>query len=146
MQIIESSPRQKLSTLKVRVPDIDDEQVWIQSTISATHKLPRGLADEVSFCETDLVLITNRGGHSATCILEAVSCAKEGILIGSNRRGSIALPQGREHTILMRPGEVLTVRSLYAEEPGQRHADGSPVRIRNGQTLIPEHQLDDAQA
>lgn len=135
---IQSSQKQKLSTIRVATPDSDDGQIWIQSTISATHKLTRGLKDDFSFTATDLLLITNRGGGSATCIVEGFACAESGIFIGSNRRGGLALREGERRKILMRPGEVLSVRSVDAYEPGSKQPDGSHVRIRAGQNVTPE--------
>lgn len=130
------SEKVKLSTVQIEVPDCDDQQIWVQSSIAATHKLTRRLKDQFSFTQTDLLLITNRGGGLATCILESIACAEGGIFIGSNRRAGFPLRPSERRAILMRPGEVLSVRSAYAVEPGQFNADGSPVRIRSGQNVV----------
>jgi hypothetical protein len=127
------SDRKKANTIRISTPDSDDGQIWLQSTIAGTHRLTRGLKDDFSFFETDLLLVTNRGGGRATCRLEGFSAPQGAIYIGSNRRACFPLREGEARTIIMRPGEVLSVRSIRAEEPGQRHADGSPVLIRQGQ-------------
>lgn len=126
-----------LSSIRVSVPGLDaDEQVWIQSSISATHKLPRNHKDDFSFTDTDIVMISNRGESVALMHLEAIRCAEGGLFIGSNRRGGIGMRPGEILKMKMRPGEVLTVRSVCAREPGQTHADGSAVRIRAGQSVV----------
>lgn len=121
----------KLSTIEITVADGQDEQVWVQSTIAATHKLPRQTKDQFSFGQSDLVILTNRGSDFVTCHLRAIACAESGILIGSNRRGTTVLRTDTDRTLLMKPGEVLTIRSVYAVEP-KPDAMGRPIPIRSG--------------
>lgn len=121
----------KLSTIEIKVADGQDEQVWVQSTISATHKLPRQTKDQFSFGQSDLVILTNRGSDFATCHLHAVACGESGILIGSNRRATVLLRVDTDRTLLMKPGEVLTIRSVDAIEP-RPDAMGRPIAIRSG--------------
>jgi hypothetical protein len=127
---------QKLSTIRVTVPDITDGQVWIQSTLSETHKLTRGLRDDFSFDRRALVIITNRGEDFCTLTLECFRAGESGLFIGSNRRGGRALAESDSFTLRMKPGEALTVRSIDAVEPRGAHADGSPIAIRPGQNVV----------
>jgi hypothetical protein len=125
--------RQKLSTIKISVPDAAADSIWIQSSIAQTWKLARGDKDEFSFTDTDLVALSNRGGDKATVHLRAVQCAEEGIYVSSTRRGGWVFRPKQSRKLLLDPGEVLTFRSIYAREPGMAHADGTPVHIRLGQ-------------
>lgn len=123
----------KANTIRVSIPDGDDQQIWLQSSIAETLRLKRGFTDLFSFFETDLVMLTNRGSGLATCRVEGTACPQGAIFIGSNRRANVSLREGETRVFLLKAGEVLTLRSIRAEEPGMRHADGSPVYIRAGQ-------------
>ena len=122
--------KQKLTSIRLKVPDSEDGQVWVQSTISATHKLVRGLKDDFSFSDTDIVLVSNRGGDLATLVLDAVRTAQGAVFIGSNRRAGATLREGDRIAIRLRAGEVLTVRDIQAREKGEGHAV-----IQPGQTV-----------
>lgn len=126
--------RKRLSTVKLHVPDIVDGQVWVQSSIADTHKLIRGQRDAFSFTEVDLLVVGNRGEDRCTLTIDGDHCAESGILIGSTRRACMVLRQGERRVILLKAGEVLTIRSLDMCEPHGKHADGSPIRVRPGQS------------
>lgn len=126
----------KLTSIRVQVMDCADEQVWIQSTISATHKLPRNHKDDFTFGRSDLLIIKNHGEDECTFFMEVVKAAESGVFIGSNRRGGRGLTEGDSLTMLMRAGEVLSVRSYDAVEPVGTHGDGSPIGIRPGQGVV----------
>jgi len=126
----------RLSTIRVTALDMDgDEQVWIQSDISATHKLHKGLRDDFSFVDTSLLMIPNVGETPARIRIEAFQCAEGGIFIGSNRRAGVTLRQGDVLNAKMRGRETLTVRSIAAREPGSKDGDGNAVMIRPGQAV-----------
>lgn len=127
-----ANERKRANSIRVSTPDADDQQIWIQSSIAPTFKLKRGFKDDFSFFETDLFVLTNRGGGPATCRLEGLCAPQGAIFIGSNRRANVSLRERETRVFLLKAGEVLTLRSIRAEEPGQKHADGSPVYIRNG--------------
>lgn len=122
---------QAVTSIRLKTPDISDGQVWVQSTISATHKLVRKLIDDFSFTDTDVVLVSNRGGEIATLELQAMKCAQGGLFIGSNRRAGTPLREGEQIRIRMKPGEVLTVRDVFAREKGEGHAV-----IQPGQSVV----------
>lgn len=125
--------RKRLSTVKLHVPDIVDGQVWVQSSISDTHKLIRGQRDSFSFTEVDLLVVGNRGEDRCTLTIDGEHCAESGVLIGSTRRAAMALRQGERRVILLQAGEVLTIRSLDMCEPHGTNADGTPIKVRPGQ-------------
>lgn len=123
--------RAMLSSVRVRVPDGDDGQLWVQSSIAGTHKLPRGTREEFSITRDSLTMISNRGGGIATLVLEGIACAEGALYIGSNRRAGTPLRAGETLKLRLRAGEVLTLRSLYAVEPG-----GTGVTLRPGQGIV----------
>jgi hypothetical protein len=119
-----------LSSIRLKVLDGRDDQVWVQSSISATHKLPRNDREDFSFSRTDLVVIQNRGEDFCTLSLECVGTAESALFIGSNRRAGVSMRGNQGMKILMKPGEALTARSVDALEPG-----GAGVSIRPGQSI-----------
>lgn len=136
--MLEETSRSRLTVIRVRAPDARDEQVWIQSSISQTHKLPRNHRDDFTFSRTDLLMISNRGEDIATLELECFRAGESGICIGSNRRGTILAYEGQGSiTLRMKAGEVLTVRSIDALEPRGSYTDGDgnqrSIPIRTGQ-------------
>jgi hypothetical protein len=124
-----SAPRNQIKTLnsiRIKLPDITDEQIWIQSTAAQTWRLIRGIEDDFSFSETDLVMLTNRAeSECATCFLEGISCPDGAIYIGSNRRAGLLLRAGERRALVLKPREVLTLRSICAREP----RTGTPIQI-----------------
>jgi hypothetical protein len=136
MQILNGSPKASLSTIKIKTPDITDGQVWVQSSIFQTIKLNRGTKEEFTFSRSDLVVITNRGEDFCTLDIELIARGETGIFIGSNRRGGRSMAEGESMQTKMRPGEVLTVRSIDMVEPRGTNADGSPVQVCAGQNVV----------
>jgi hypothetical protein len=131
------SEKVTLSTIRVTAVDMDgDEQVWLQSSIAATHKLHKRLKDDFSFSDTDIVMIPNRGETAAVITIEAFRCGEGALYIGSNRRAGTVLKQGESLRLKMRGRETLTVRSVEAREPQTTHSDGSHVKIRPGQSVV----------
>jgi hypothetical protein len=127
--------RAALTTVKISTPDSDDNQIWLQSSIAATHRLQRRESETFSFTADSLQLITNCGGDIATVLLDCTACAESGLFVGSNRRGGVMMTAGQRLTVKMRAGEVLSLRSLDACEPHSRD-DGGRVRLRPGQSVV----------
>ncbi len=125
----------KSSAIRLKVLDGADGQVWLQSSISATHKLPRGEREAFSFYRSDLLIIQNRGEDFVTLFLECVANAESAIFIGSNRRAGVSMRPGQGFKLLMKPGEALTVRSFDAVEPKSTQDGGGPIAIRTGQSV-----------
>ena len=127
-----SFDNQKISSnnIRLRTPDIDDDQVWIQSTGSETHRLQRGTREDFWFTAQDLVVISNRGGHRATLSIELLKSATEGIFIGSNRVGGFRMREGERKILRLKAGEVLSVRDLHmtVRETG--------IEVRPGQSVV----------
>lgn len=116
-----------LSAVKLELPDALEGQVALISSLAATKLLPRGFRDEFVFGQRDLVVLQNRSlSEKATLIIRATLTPQEGIYVGSTRRGGVVLRRTRSHRykVLIEAGEVVTLRSLYAEEP----RSGVPVR------------------
>lgn len=126
----------RLSSVLVRVPDADDSQIWLQSSISPTHRLPRGTREEFSFSRDSLSMLSNRGGDLATVVIDCTKCGESGICIGSNRRGACLMREGQRLKLRLRAGEVLTLRSLDAIEPGSKDSEGRAVALRPGQGVV----------
>jgi len=127
--------RAVLSSIRVQSPDIaSDGQIWVQSSLAETTRMHRGAKEDFSFSRKDLIVIPNRGEDFATLILECIKAGESGLFIGSNRRGGLFIRESHQLKIRMKPGEVLTVRSMDAVEPEGRQ-DHGPVMIRPGQQL-----------
>jgi hypothetical protein len=109
-----------VSSVKVSIPDATDNQIAVQSTCGQTHRLPRGFSDEFSFGVTDLVILVNTGGDRATVSLQPMLTPQDALYIGSTRRAGYIARGRQSRTHRMQPGEVITIRSLYAVEPGSR--------------------------
>lgn len=111
-----------LSAFRIRVRGGRDGQLWLQSTCSATHKLPRmgyfAGGELFSFGRADIVQLTNTGGDPVRVTLRAEMLPQEAILVTSSRRGGFVLRGSQdENTLRLADHEVLTLRSLAAYEP-----------------------------
>ena len=135
MQVI-SNEKASLSSLRVKTLDGPDGGLWVQSSIAPTHKWPRGHSDDFSFSRSDLVILHNVTEDFLSIRLECIGAAEAAIFIGSTRRGSKVLrPDSHGLRVRMQPGEVLTVRSLFAVEP-KPDMHGNPIPIRTGHNRV----------
>jgi hypothetical protein len=119
----------RLHNVRLKVPDISDNQVWVQSSLNATHKLVRGLKEDFSFTDTDLVLVSNRG--SDLCTLEIIALSDAGdLMAASNRRATFPLWKDQRVKVLMKAGEVITLRCVAMREKQ------TGVEVRPGHAVV----------
>ena len=119
-----------MSSVRVHTYGCNDEQIWVQSSLAPTYRLQRRAKEDFSFTNTDIALVSNRGGDISPVMLECVRAGTVGLFVGSNRRGGFPLREGQSKLIQMKPGEVLTVRDIDAREKM------TGVEMRPGQSVV----------